>query len=78
MATDTLLDGLLPTEIRVAVAAIDDFVDELTPHERESIRSAVTSRQYEFSTDRMLARKLLAGLGHPGFELLRDGDRVPV
>jgi 4'-phosphopantetheinyl transferase EntD len=78
VATDTLLDGLLPTEIRVAVAQIDDFVDELTPGECESIQRAVASRQHEFSTGRMLARRLLDELGHPRFELLRDDDRVPV
>lgn len=78
VAIDTLIEGLLPAEIRVAVAPIDNFVDELTSGERKSIQTAVRSRQYEFSTGRMLARRVLAGLGHPSFELLRDEDRVPV
>ena len=72
-----LLEGLLPTEILASATTINDCVDDLLPEERGVIAKAVASRQREFATGRVLSRRLLSGLGHPEFPLLRDDDRVP-
>lgn len=72
------LAGLLPSDIRIAGARIDDFVHQLTPGEHLLIQKAVPGRQQEFATGRVLARRLLSEAGHDDFELLRDEDRVPI
>ncbi len=72
-----LLEDLFPAGIRTAAERISDRVDELLPAERPAIATAVASRQFEFATGRVLARRLLAELGRPDFALVRDDDRVP-
>ena len=72
-----LLKNLLPPGIRTATSTIANHVEDLLPPERPFIATAVGSRQQEFATGRVLARQLLADLGHPDFPLLRDEDRVP-
>lgn len=72
-----LLESLLPAEIRACAATVTNCVDDLLPSERPFIANAVASRQREFATGRVLARRLLADLGHPDFPLVRDKDRVP-
>ena len=76
-SVENLLEGLLPTEIRASATTIADHVGELFPEERPLIAKAVPSRQHEFSTGRVLARRLLEELGVSGVALLRDDDRVP-
>lgn len=75
---ESLLEGLLPAEVFVAGATIGDHVAELATEERAFIETAVAKRQHEFATGRLLARRLLARLGHPDFPLLRAEDRIPV
>lgn len=72
-----ILKSLLPPEIQTAASTISNRVEDLLPPERPLIATAVASRQHEFATGRVLARELLAELGHPNFPLLRDEDRVP-
>lgn len=72
-----LLNDLLPANVRVAVAPVGDHEDALLPAERAIVASAVAKRRREFSTGRLLARRLLAEFDHHGFALLRAEDRVP-
>ncbi|MCR9093713.1 MAG: 4'-phosphopantetheinyl transferase superfamily protein [bacterium] len=72
-----LLNDLLPATVRVAVAPVGDHEDALLPDERAIVASAVAKRRREFSTGRVLARRLLAEFDHPEFALLRGEDRVP-
>ncbi len=53
-------------------------VEDLWPEERIYIETALASRQIEFATGRVLARRLLRELGHPERPIKRDADRVPV
>jgi 4'-phosphopantetheinyl transferase EntD len=75
---ESLLEGLLPAEVQVAGATVGDHLASLAPEERAFVASAVPKRQHEFSTGRVLARSLLARLGHPDFPLLRAEDRIPL
>ena len=75
---ETLLEGLLPPSVQIAGAPISDHVAALLPEERPFVEKAVAKRQREFATGRVLARGLLARLGHPDFPLLRAEDRLPV
>ena len=76
-ALEHLLENLFPAEIRASATTVADCVDALLPAERPFIRKAISSRQHEFATGRVLARQLLADLGHADFPLIRDEDRVP-
>ncbi|MCP4907609.1 MAG: 4'-phosphopantetheinyl transferase superfamily protein [bacterium] len=72
------LDGLLPAEIRTAIAPIGDEVAELLAGERELIERSVASRRREFAVGRVLARQLLEKFGHSSFPILREeGERLP-
>jgi 4'-phosphopantetheinyl transferase EntD len=53
-------------------------VSGLSSREQALVAGAVQKRGKEFATGRLLARRLLAKLGHADFELLRDSDRVPI
>ena len=75
---ESLLDGLLPKSVHLAGATIADRVRELLPEERVFVEKAVEKRQAEFATGRVLARGLLARLGHADFPILRAEDRIPV
>ena len=75
---ESLLEGLLPTEVEIAGTTIRDCVELLMPEERGLVASAVPKRQHEFATGRVLARELLGRLGHADFPLLREEDRIPV
>ena len=73
------LEGLLPAGIRVAIAPIGDDVDRLIGGERDYLGRAVESRQREFAAGRILARGLLAQLGHPDYPVLREEEgRLPI
>jgi 4'-phosphopantetheinyl transferase EntD len=72
-----LLEGLFDARVRCAAASLDWTPEALLPEERSLVAKAVESRQREFSTGRILARRLLAEHGVHDFALLRDSDRVP-
>lgn len=73
-----LLAGLFAASVRTETATLEYGRPDLRPGERRLIERAVESRQREFATGRVVARRLLTELGFPGFELLRDDDRVPI
>jgi len=73
-----LLDGLFEPVIHVDASAIVFRVADLSDGEARLVERAVESRQREFSTGRVLARRLLAQMNVTDFELLRDEDRVPL
>ncbi|MEM9177337.1 MAG: 4'-phosphopantetheinyl transferase superfamily protein [Myxococcota bacterium] len=75
---EALLAGLLPDPVHVAGATITDRVADLFPEEHAFVERAVEKRRHEFATGRVLARGLLARLGHPDFPILREDDRIPV
>ncbi|HPG27028.1 MAG: 4'-phosphopantetheinyl transferase superfamily protein [Spirochaetaceae bacterium] len=80
MSGDTsapLLADLFDEGVHAASAGLDYGPDALHPEERRFVERAVASRQREFSTGRVLARRLLARVGSPVEALGRDDDRVP-
>jgi len=70
--------GLFDSEVHVAASTLCDGVSSLSSAERALVAGAVPNRKREFSTGRLLARQLLAELGHVDFALLRDADRLPL
>ncbi|MFK7897294.1 MAG: 4'-phosphopantetheinyl transferase [Myxococcota bacterium] len=77
MSTDALVEGLMDPGVLVEAAALDFGLHDLLAEERPLVASAVETRQKEFATGRVLARRLLARMGRPAGPLLRDDDRVP-
>lgn len=75
-ATD-LLEGLFAPSVEVRVSAIEYSLSDLPLREAECLRKAVVSRQREFATGRVIARRALESLGVTGHDLVRDQDRVP-
>jgi 4'-phosphopantetheinyl transferase EntD len=73
-----LLDGLFESSIHADASPIDFQPSDLLPGEAKLIANARASRRREFSTGRVLARRLLAGMSLDDFALLRDDDRVPI
>jgi 4'-phosphopantetheinyl transferase EntD len=71
------LAGLLDPDVRAAASALVAGPDALLPEERACVVRAVAKRQREFAQGRVLARRLLAGLGAAHGPLLPDADRVP-
>jgi 4'-phosphopantetheinyl transferase EntD len=76
-ASAKLLDGLFDPAINVDASAIVFRYTDLLKGEAKLVAGAVDSRQREFSTGRVLARRLLHQMNVSDFELLRDDDRVP-
>jgi 4'-phosphopantetheinyl transferase EntD len=76
-ASAKLLDGLFDPAIHVDASAIEFGYSHLLKGEAKLVARAVESRQREFSTGRVLARRLLHEMNVTDFELLRDDDRVP-
>lgn len=72
------LAGLFDAPVRVAYAEPRLQSDALFPEELPYVARAVEKRCAEFATGRMLARRLLASLGHPPAPLLPGPDRAPV
>lgn len=71
--------GLFPDGVRVAAAAIEDHVAELFPAEVSAVARAVEKRKWEYSTGRVLARRLFASLGlGPSPLVAEEGTRFPV
>jgi len=77
-AADVLVRRLFDPSVEVLAGRPEDCVSELMPLERAFVEKAVASRQREFATGRVLARRLLAERGYRDFALLPDADRVPV
>lgn len=75
---EKLLAGLLAPRVDGLTAPIQWDCDALLPPEKALVARAVGSRQREFSTGRVLARRLLEQRGVRDFPLLRDADRVPI
>lgn len=71
------LHGLFDDRVSLRAAGIHDCVEELFPEERVAIARAVTQRQWEFATGRLLARELLAEIGIEASPLASGVDRVP-
>ena len=75
-ASAKLLDGLFDPVIHVDASAIVFRYSDLLKGEAKLVAGAVESRRREFSTGRVLARRLLHAMNVTDFELLRDDDRV--
>lgn len=73
-----LLDGLFDSPVCYAASGLDFGLSDIRPEERPLAAKAVASRQREFSTGRVLARRLLADQSVPDLPLLRTEDRVPI
>lgn len=73
-----LWSGLFDSEVLVAASAICGRLSDLSPGEQALVAVAVPKRAREFTTGRLLARGLLAELGHVDFALLRDADGLPL
>jgi 4'-phosphopantetheinyl transferase EntD len=70
---------LLPPEVAVAVAGVDDWDGELLPAERACLSErAVERRRRDFTAGRVCARRALAGLGVPPVAVPAAPDRAPV
>ena len=70
--------GAIDERLRVGSSGLVGTLADLLPNERRYVESSVPSRQIEFATGRLLARKLLRDLGYPEMSIERDQDRVPV
>ena len=70
--------GLFGSEVHVVASGLCDGLSSLSRAEQELVAGAVPKREREFSTGRLLARRLLAELGHVDFALLRDANRLPL
>lgn len=75
---DALVEGLLDPGVQVEASALEFGVADLLAEEKPLVASAVESRQREFATGRVLARRLLRRSGRQDGPLLRDQDRLPV
>ena len=73
-----LWHGLFGSEVHVAASGICNGLSGLSQAERALVVGAVPKREREFATGRLLARRLLAELGHVDFSLLRDAERLPL
>jgi len=73
-----LLEGLLEEGVEAAASSLVYSAADLLESERPFVTRAVESRQREFSTGRVLARRAMARLGYAEAPLLRDEDRVPL
>lgn len=73
------LDGFVPEGVQVGLARIHDCVSELFASETPAIAKAIDSRRHEYATGRVLARGLLADLGHEAAPLVYEKKtRLPV
>lgn len=71
--------GLFPPDVRLDALDVRDRMSELIGEEGQPVRSAHAVRRAEYSTGRVLARRLLGELGAPVQPLeRRPDDRVPV
>lgn len=77
--SDTLLEGLFPSDVRSAIAPIADHFESLRPKERTALAAtALPRRREEFSTGRWLAHRLLAHAGEADPAIERGPDRAPI
>ena len=68
---------IVPKGAAFELAIIDQRVTDLLPEERQLIESWAPSRQREFVTGRMCARRALDLLGVAASELLPDANGIP-
>lgn len=64
--------------LRIGTSEINASIEDLLPEERVYVETSVASRQVEFATGRVLARRLLEALGLSEAPIRRDADRVPI
>jgi enterobactin synthetase component D len=64
--------------LRVGTSALVGTLADLFAEERVYVENSVASRQIDFATGRLVARRLLRDLGYPDRAIERDVDRVPV
>jgi 4'-phosphopantetheinyl transferase EntD len=69
-----VLDG----RVRIATSGMVGSMGDLLPEERVLVADSVASRQVDFATGRLLARRLLRELGLPDRAIVSDADRVPI
>ena len=72
-----LTHGFIDPECWVEASSLRYEIGDLAPTERSLAEKAISSRQREFATGRVLAHRLLDQAGHDAPALLRDKDRVP-
>ena len=72
-----VVDVIVPKGAAFEVAIIDQHLVELLPEERQLIEAWALSRQREFVTGRMCARRALDLLGLGASRLLPDADGIP-
>lgn len=70
--------ALMPANVLVLAAPVDNWMEEIDPAEREIVRHAVFSRQAEFSTGRMLATRAVTEIGVPVSAILRGPMNEPI
>lgn len=71
------LARLFEADVLVGIEPCVHDIDTLWPEERPLVSKAVLKRQREFSSARVLARRLLVDLGHAPAPILPDEDRCP-
>jgi 4'-phosphopantetheinyl transferase EntD len=77
LACDSWIGDLFPEGVLTRASRLCASEADLLPEERRLLGGAVPARRREFATGRVLARELLARLGHPRVPLLRGEDRLP-
>lgn len=77
-AMQVLVEDLFDPGVAALASSLRFGPEDLHPEERALVERAVASRRREFSTGRVLARRLLARLGAPDGPILRSEDRVPI
>ena len=73
-----MIQLILPKETCAIETSADAGLETLWPQEFEFIKSAVASRQGEYSAVRMCAREAMAHLGIPAGPVLNDDKRCPI
>jgi 4'-phosphopantetheinyl transferase EntD len=64
--------------LRVGTSGLIGTLADLMAEERVYVENSVASRQVDFATGRMVARRLLRELGYSNRAIGRDTDRVPL
>ena len=64
--------------LRIGTSEMLGTIADLLPEERVHVANSVASRQTDFATGRVLARRLLRDLGYRDCAIEPDADRVPV
>jgi 4'-phosphopantetheinyl transferase EntD len=79
VSSPTEVHGIFDKSVIVLTSEIEpDAIALLTAREAELVARAVSKRQREFATGRMLARNALSRLGRQGIEILSGPGRDPI